>query len=172
MNSKELYDKYMEAYSKRWNLESDLNNLMEDWKNGKTELNTKSVEQQVEEGYKKLDELRKQEEELRKAYEQMKNLEDKKISDDIAIRNALGQAPTDMNVVGGVLATNAADSHLIAEKKNEMQMLEDKKQMLEKIKSQVKVGELSLAQASELLAKVNGSFDFYEAEKEIQGRHM
>ena len=102
----------------------------------------------------------------------LKMAETIKKSADIGIRNVFGEAPNDMNIVGGVISSNASESHLIAEKKTNEQMDSERQQMLDQLKEKVKSGELSLAQASELSAKINSSFGFYDKEEEIKGRHM
>ena len=69
-----------------------------------------------------------------------------------------------MNIVGGVLSSDATQSHLIAEKKTEEQMNIEKKQMLDSLKLKVRNGEISLAQASEIVSKINLSFNYYDKE--------
>ena len=101
----------------------------------------------------------------------MSALEEQKQAADIGIRSTLGQAPTNMSIVDGVISSNASESHLIAEKKSDEQMASEKRQMLSELKEKVRNGEITLAQASELSAKINSSFDFYGKEEEIQVRH-
>ena len=172
MFSSELYKKYIEAANERYALENKINEYIEKWKNGETALSTKSVEQAIEKGYERLEDLKRIEESIHQDLVQMSALEEQKESADIGIRNVFGEAPTDMNIVGGVLSSNASESHLIAEKKTNEQMSLEKQQMLDQLKEKVKSGELSLAQASEMSAKINSSFDFYGREEEIKGRHM
>ena len=172
MFSSELYKKYIEARNKRYALENKINDYIEKWKNGETVLSTKSIELAVDKGYERLEDLKKIEESIRQDFDQMSALEEQKKAADIGIRSKLGRAPDNMNIVGGVLSSNASESHLIAEKKSDEQMASEKLQMLSELKEKVKNGEISLAQASELSAKINSSFDFYGKEEEIQGRHM
>ena len=172
MFSSELYKKYIEAANERYALENKINNYIEKWKNGETVLSTKSVEQAIEKGYERLEDLKKIEESIHQDFVQMNALEEHKKSADIGIRNVFGEAPNDMNIVGGVISSNASESHLIAEKKTNEQMDLERQQMLDQLKEKVKSGELSLAQASELSAKINSSFGFYDKEEEIKGRHM
>ena len=172
MFSSELYKKYIEARNKRYDLENKINDYIEKWKNGETVLSTKSIELAVEKGYERLEDLKKIEESIRQDFDQMSALEEQKKAADIGIRSKLGRAPDNMNIVGGVLSSNASESHLIAEKKSDEQMASEKLQMLSELKEKVKNGEISLAQASELSAKINSSFDFYGKEEKIQGRHM
>jgi len=172
MFSSELYKKYIQAANERYALENKIDDCIEKWKNGETVLSTKSIEQAIEKGYERLEALKKIEESIHQDFVQMSALEEQKQAADIGIRSTLGQAPTNMNIVGGVLSSNASESHLIAEKKTDEQMSLEKQQMLDQLKEKVKNGEITLAQASELLAKINLSFDFYGKEEEIQGRHM
>ena len=172
MFSSELYKKYIEVANERYALENKINDYIEKWKNGETVLSTKSVEQAIEKGYERLEALKKIEESIHQDFAQMSALEEQKQAADIGIRSTLVQAPTNMNIVGGVLSSNPSESHLIAEKKTNEQMSLEKQQMLEQLKEKVRNGEITLSQASELSAKINSSFDFYGKEEEIQGRHM
>jgi hypothetical protein len=172
MFSSELYKKYIEVANERYVLENRINDYIEKWKNGETVLSTKSVEQAIEKGYERLEDLKKIEESIHQDFAQMSVLEEQKQAADIGIRSTLGQAPTNMNIVGGVLSSNASESHLIAEKKTNEQMSLEKQQMFELLKEKVRNGEITLSQASELTTKINSSFDFYGKEEEIQGRHM
>ena len=172
MFSSELYKKYVEATNERYALENKINEYIEKWKNGETLLSTEQVEKIIEKGYERLEDLKKMEESIHQDFVQMSSLEDQKKSADIGIRATLGQSPTNMNIVGGVLSSDASQSHLIAEKKTNEQMDLERQQMLNDLKEKVKSGELSLAQASELSAKINSSFGFYDKEEEIKGRHM
>ncbi|MGM9875174.1 MAG: hypothetical protein ACI32H_04555 [Bacilli bacterium] len=172
MFSSELYRKYVEVRNERYTLEYKIDEYIKKWKNGETVLSTEKVEQIIEKGYERLETLKKLVESIHQDFVQMSRLEEQKNSADIGIRNTFSYAPTNMNIVGGVLSSKASESHLIAEKKTDGQMLTEKKQMLYELKEKVKNGEITLAQASELSAKIGISFDFYDKEEEIQGRHQ
>lgn len=171
MFSSELYRKYIESTKERYDLENKINEYIEKWKNGETILSTEQVEKIIEKGYERLEELKKIEESIHQDFVQMSSLEVQKNSADIGIRTVFGQSPTNINITGGVLSSNASESHLIAEKKTDEQMNLEKQQMLDKLKEKVKNREITLAQASELSAKINLSFDYYGKEEEIQGRY-
>lgn len=172
MFSIELYKKYIESTNERYTLENKINEYIEKWKNGETFLSTEQVEKVLEKGYERLEDLKKIEESIHQDFIQMSSLEEQKKSVDIGIRNVFGEAPTNMNIVDGVLSSNASESHLIAEKKTDEQMSLEKQQILDQLKEKVRNDEINLAQASELSSKINSSFDFYGKEEEIQGRHM
>ena len=172
MLSNELYKEYIELAKERYILENKLDNYIEKWKNGYNFLSDDKVKLIVEKGKLRLEELKKLEESIHQDFVQMSELEEQKKSADIAIRSSLGQAPTNMNIVDGVLSSNALESHLVAEKKSDSEMIDDKKQMLDSLKDKVRNGEITLAQASELSAKIGVAFDFYGKEEEIRGRHI
>jgi len=172
MFSNELYKKYVEAMNERVELENRINNHIEKWKNGETTFSTDIVEKIVEKGYERLEDLKKIEEELHQDFVQISSLEEQKKHADIGIRHVFGQTPSNLKIVGGVLSSDATQSHLIAEEKTKEQMDIEKKQMLDTLKLKVRNGEISLAQASEMLKKINLSFDFYDKEEEIKRRHL
>jgi len=172
MFSRELYKKFIEAENIRYDLENKINDLVEKWKKGEKVLSTKTIELVINKGYERLEDLKKIEESIHQDFIQMSSLEEQKRLADIGIRNVFREAPTDMNIIGGVLSSNASESHLIAEKKTNKQMSLEKQQMIDKLKEKVKNGEIDLAQASELFTQINLSFNFYDKEEEIKGRHM
>ena len=171
MFSKELYDKYIEVMNARVELENKENEVIEKWKNGSIILSTESVEKVIEKGHARLEALRENEKMLHEDFLKMNFLEEQKKSADITLKTTFAQAPTDMKIVDGVIASNAKDSHLVAEKKTTEEMSLDKQEMLNTLKQRVMNGEISLEKASELSAKINSSYDFYNQEKEIEERH-
>lgn len=171
MFSRELYDKYVEAMNARMELETKENEIIEKWKNGSISLSTESVEKIIEKSHARLEDLKANEKMLHEDFLKMLLLEEQKVSVDTTLRTTFDSAPTDTKIVGGVLAPNAKDSHLIAEKKTSEEMTLDKQEMLSDLKQRVMNGEISLEQASELSAKINSSFDFYNQEREIEQRH-
>lgn len=171
MFSKELYDKYIEVMNARIELENKEEEIIEKWKNGSITLSTESVEKVIEKGHARIEALKENEKMLHEDFLKMDLLEEQKKSADITLRTIFDKAPTDMKIVDGVLASNAKDSHLVGEKKTPEEMSTDKQEMLNNLKQRVMNGEISLEQASELSAKINSSFGFYDQEKEIEERH-
>lgn len=162
MNRNEIYKEYLKTLNERIELESKIENFIEKWKSGETSLSNESIQQAMEKGYERLEALKKQVESLEKSlslYDQKEN--DKKAAD-ISVQHHLGERPTDMNIVGGVLSSNANESHLVAEQKSPEQLEQEKNQMLANIKSKVQNGEISLAEASKLTHDVNIAFGYYD----------
>lgn len=162
MNRNEIYKEYLKTLNERIELESKIENFVEKWKNGETSLSNESIQQTMEKGYERLEALKKQVESLEKSlslYDQKEN--DKKVAD-ISVQHHLGERPTNMNIVGGILSSNANESHLVAEQKSPEQLEQEKNQMLANIKSKVQNGEISLAEASKLTHDVNIAFGYYD----------
>ena len=121
----------------------------------------------MEKGYQRLEDLRKTEEKLHTEYVVQDQKDEEKRFADMSVEYKLGEKPTDMNIVGGGLSSSANESYLIAERKSPEQLEEEKNQMLAQIKSKVRNGEMSLAEASKLTRDVNISFSYYDESTEI-----
>lgn len=171
MNSNEIYRKYLEAEKERIALENKIEEYIEKWKNGETVLSNELVQDAVDKGYIRLEELKKTEERIHLEFIQQEKKEENKQNADISIRHNLGVSPTDINITGGILASKASESHLIADTKSPEQLEQEKNQLLATIKSRVQSGELSLAEASKLANDVNISYEFYSNEEKSTGMH-
>lgn len=169
MNSNKLYQKYLEAQKERFDLENKIENYVKEWKNGKTVLSNDLIQQAMEKGYERLEGFKKIEEQLYNEYKQQEQREEKKKSADISVQHNLGVRPTDMNIIGGVLSSNASESHLIAETKSPEQLEQERQQLLANVKIKVQSGEISLAEASKLVNAVDSSYDFYSNEEKSNG---
>lgn len=171
MNSNELYRNYLAAEKERIELENKIEEYIEKWKNGETVLSSELVQEAVDKGYIRLEELKKIETKLHLEYMQQEQKEENKRRTDISVEHNFGIRPTDINITGGVLSSNASESHLIAETKSPEQLEQEKNQLLANIKSRVQKGELSLAEASKLANDVNNSYGFYSNEEKSTGIH-
>lgn len=169
MNSNELYQKYLDAEKERFELENKIESYVEKWKNGETVLSNQAIQQAMEKGYERLEELKKTESQLHNEYIQQEQREDEKRGADINLQHNLGIRPDNMNIVGGVLSSNASESHLIAEAKSPEQLEKERQQLLANVKTKVQSGEISLAEASKLVNDVNTSYDFYSSEEKSDG---
>lgn len=162
MKKNEIYQEYLKLLNEKSELEDKIKNLIKKCNNGETFLSDESIQQTIEKGYERLENLKKQIDSLESSLNSYDQKEDDKRMADISIQHYLGERPTNMNIVGGILTTTAADSHLVAEKKSPEQLEQEKKQILAKIKSKVQSGEISLAEASKLINDVNISFGYYD----------
>ena len=162
MTSKELYQKYLEALNERADLENKINAIIKKWADGETVLNTKTIEDAVEKGYSRLDELRKIEEKLHNDFINQDDKEETKKHANISVHEHLGINPSNLEIISGILSSNANESHLIGQKKSKEQLENEKVQLLNKIKTKVINKEISLAEASKLTNDVNMAYDFYE----------
>ncbi len=176
MTRKELYQKYLDALGERYELENKINSFVEKWEKGETNLRTDLVQEVVDKGYERLETLKQLEQRLRQEANSMNESEQAKKIADISLRAKLGEAPSNVNIIGGVLSSNAEDSHLIGTEKTSEQLEQEKNQMLASIKSRVASGELTLAEASKLVSDVHTSYGFYDKQtsdiEKSSGIHM
>lgn len=162
MNRNEIYKKYLKALNERVELESKIEDFVEKWKNGETSLSNELIQQTMEKGYERLETLKKQVESLEVSLNLYDQKENAKKMADISVQHHLGERPTNMNIVEGVLSSNANESRLVAEQKSPEQLEQEKNQMLSNIKLKVQSGEISLAEASKLAHDVNTAFGYYD----------
>lgn len=162
MNRNEIYKEYLKMLNERVELEAKIEDFVEKWKNGETSLSNESIQQAMEKGYERLESLKKQVESLEASLNLYDQKENDKNSADISVQYHLGERPTNMKIVGGVLSSAADESHLVAEPKSSEQLEQEKNQMLSNIKSKAQSGEISLAEASKLTHDVNTAFGYYD----------
>lgn len=169
MNSNELYQKYLVAEKERFEFESKIESFVEKWKNGEITFSNQSVQQAMEKGYERLEGLKRIEEQLHNEYIQQEQREEAKRNADISVKHNLGIRPDNMEIVGGVLSSNASESHLIAEEKSSGQLEQERQRLLVTVKLKVQSGEISLVEASKLVSDINTSYDFYSSEEKGRG---
>ncbi len=166
MDSKEIYKNYLKALGERLELEEKIEKFIERWKNGEINVSTSVIQDATEKNYQRLEDLKKIEKALQESYEKREQMEHDKKSADIGIRQNLGEAPSNIEITGGVLGTDASQSHLIGQTKSVEQLQIEKEQMLNNVKAKVQRGELTLAEASNLVNSINTSYNLYLSEEE------
>ncbi len=166
MTRNEIYKEYLKTLNERIELESKIEAFVEKWQNGEISLSNELIQQAMEKGYDRLEALKKQIENFEYSLNLHDKLEKDKKMADISVNHYLGKTPTDLNIIGGTLSSNAEESHLIAEKKTLKQLEEEKDQLLTNIKLKVQNGEISLSEASKLTHDVSIAFDYYNVPDE------
>lgn len=172
MDRNEIYKEYLKALNERVELEFKIENFVKKWINGETSLSNESIQQTVEKGYERLETLKKQVESLENSLSLYDKKENAKKMTDISVQHHLGERPTNMNIVGGVLSSNANESHLVAKQKSPEQLKQEKNQMLANIKTKVQSGEISLTEASKLTHDVNTAFGYYDEPTETNTKSL
>lgn len=157
------------AEKERFEFESKIESFVEKWKNGEITFSNQSVQQAMEKGYERLEGLKRIEEQLHNEYIQQEQREEAKRNADISVKHNLGIRPDNMEIVGGVLSSNASESHLIAEEKSSGQLEQERQRLLVTVKLKVQSGEISLVEASKLVSDINTSYDFYSSEEKGRG---
>ncbi len=166
MTKEEMYNNYLNTLSKRTILESKIENFIEKWKSGNTSISNATVQQVVDKGYERLKELQEIEEKLYKEYTSQTKKEEDKRNADTRVQQNLGVSPTDIEIIGGQLSSNADDSYLIGEQKSKEQLEKERIILLDNIKTKVMNKEISFAEASKMVNDVNNAYDFYDNKPE------
>lgn len=72
-----------------------------------------------------------------------------------SVKKQFGTSPDDIVITGGVLSSNASQSHLIGRSKTASEIEQEKNQLLDVIKSRAMAKEITLAEASKMAQEVN-----------------
>lgn len=166
MNINEIYKNYLDTLNKRVELEKRIEGLIEKWKNGDTTISNTTLQQTIDKGYERLEELRRIEKSLHMQYLAQVEREKAKRLADISVQHYLGETPTNIEIIDGVLSSNASESHLIGKQKTPEQLESEKAALLSDVKSKAMNHEISLSEASKLANDVNTAYDFYDNSSE------
>lgn len=167
MNRSEIHKNYLKVAEERLVLEEKIESFIKNWEEGNSSLSSSTIQQIIDKAYERLQELKNLEEKLNTEYwAQIQKEEDKKMAD-ISVHHNLGEKPTNIEIVDGVLSSNANESHLIGKQKTPEQLEDERTKLLSDIKSKVMNHEISLAEASKLTNDVNTAYDFYNDSSEV-----
>ena len=107
MTRNEIYKEYLKTLNERIELESKIEAFVEKWQNGEISLSNELIQQAMEKGYDRLEVLKKQIENFEHSLNLHDKLEKDKKMADISVNHYLGKTPTDLNIIGGTLSSNA-----------------------------------------------------------------
>lgn len=79
-----------------------------------------------------------------------------------SVRHNFGTSPDELVINGGVLSTNASESHLTGRQKTTEELEFERTQLLANIREKVMKKEISLAEASKLVQEINIAYGFDE----------
>ena len=89
-----------------------------------------------------------------------------------SVKSQFGVSPDEMVITGGVLSSNASESHLTGRNKTPEELEADRQYALAEIRTRVANKEISLAEASKLKNDVNLAYGYGEPIQEMSnGMH-
>ena len=143
----DAFEKAIEIWDKRCDKKAELEDLVQKWISNVSELSDEELEQQIDKTNAELDELNKlyklADEEYRTNREKEAMLKRSLLS----VSMNLGTNPEEIVITGGVLSSNASESHLIGRPKTLEELESEKEQALALIREKIVNKEITLAQA-------------------------
>lgn len=154
MSKDELLNKYSEIIDAINEKEAKLEGYVNKWLNGESTLSSNSVESLIDTVNQQLEQMRKEAEtylnEFYKISEEEHLKEQQLFSSKIALKSKLDIDVDTMVITGGVLSSNASESHLIGREKTAEEIELDKQIALATLREKVAKKEIPLAEASKL----------------------
>jgi hypothetical protein len=146
--------------------ESKLEEFINNWLNGNSKMPLKIVEDTVNKANEQIIEMKKEAKNYLKKYEiivkeeqlQQQHLQSSKFAR-MLLQEKLGVDTSSYIITGGVLSTNASESHLIGREKTPEEIELDKNVALTTLREKVLSREITLAEASKLKKDIELAYE-------------
>ena len=158
MSHMDLLNKYAELTETWMDKQAKLDNYVQRWLNGEVQMSSEGVQQLVDSATEQIEQLKAQAEQCDKEYLRITQEEAMKRNAVISVRHNFGTSPDELVITGGVLSTNASESHLTGRQKTAEELEFERTQLLANIRERVMRKEISLAEASKLSQDVNVAY--------------
>ena len=164
----EALSKSLTLHSQASDKEAKMENFIQNWLNDESELNNESMQQLLDSVNEQVAELKRQAEESWKEYKKLDSEISLKQNAVYSVRTNLGMSPDEIVITGGVLSSNASESHLIGRSKTPEELEIDRLNALAMIREKVAKKEITLAHASKLKNDVNIAYGYAPQQQENQ----
>ncbi|MGM9834707.1 MAG: hypothetical protein ACI31M_02880 [Bacilli bacterium] len=177
MDKFEYINKYCELIQQANEKEAKLEVYVQKWLSGESGLSSDILEQTITTVNDQISQIRAEAEKSKSEFDriskeeqlQQEHLESSK-SAQMRLRYQLGVETDKMVITGGILSSNASESHLIGREKTSEELEMDRQIALATLREKVAKKEVSLAQASQLKNDIK---NYYGNNNEMTpGRHM
>lgn len=158
MSNMDLLNKYAELTEAWMDKQAKLDNYVQRWLNGEVQMSSEGVQQLVDSATEQIEQLKAQAEQCDKEYLRITQEEAMKKNAVISVRHNFGTSPNELVITGGVLSTNANESHLTGRQKTAEELEFERTQLLANIREKVMKKEISLAEASKLSQDINVAY--------------
>ena len=159
MNTMDLLNKYAELTETWMEKEAKVDAYIENWLDEKIDASLEQMEQFVNNERQQIEQLKKLSEQVQAEYLRIKQEEAMRKHANNVVRKEFGTTPDEIIITGGVLSSNPRESHLIGRSKTQEELLQEKEQFLNTIKSRAISKEITLAEASKLSHEVKIAYD-------------
>ena len=166
MTRLELLNKSDELTTAWMDKQAKLDNYVQRWLNGEVQMGVEGMQQLVDNASQQIEQLKSQAAQFQKEYMKVAEEEAMRKNAVISVRNNFGVSPDEIIITGGVLSSNANESHLEGRNKTPEELEIEKMQLLASVREKVTKKEISLAEASNLVQKINIAYNstLYEQE--------
>ena len=158
MSRDELLVKYDEIISLWMDKEAKLESFIQKWLNGETQISNETMQQLVDKTTEQIEQLKAQSEQLLIEYKRVVQEEEMRKYAIIAVRHNFNTSPEEVIITGGVLSSNANESHLEGRHKTNEELELEKQQLLAQVREKVMDKQISLAQASQMSQQINTAY--------------
>ncbi len=177
MDKWEYIDRYCELLNQANEKEAKLEAVVQNWLNGNSEMSSEVLEQLIIEVNDQVAQMRSEAEKYNIEFDRLskeEKLQQEQLQSSNAskmrLKNMLGVDTSSIVITGGVLSSNANESHLIGREKNAEEVELDKQIALSTLREKVVKNEITLAQASQLKNDIENSYGINN--EMSSGRHM
>ena len=145
-----------DALTSEWiEKESILEDYIDRWLKGEVQKTDVEIQDLYDRATEQIDQLKAEARKAQEEYIKAVKEEAMRKSALISVKHNFGVSPDEFVITGGVLSSNAEESHLIGRQKSHAELALEREQLLGEIRSRVMRKEMSLADASKLANDVN-----------------
>ena len=146
------YAELTEAWSDK---QAKLDRYVERWLKGEVQMSSDQIQQLMDSTNEQIEQLKAAADQAQSNYVRAINEEAMRRNAVSSVRNRFGVSPNEVIITGGVLSSNASESHLIGREKSEEELQQEREKLLNDIKLKVMQKEITLAEASKMSQDVN-----------------
>lgn len=176
MTKEELLKKCDELITAYADKEAKLEAYIQRWLDGDSTLSNESIQQLVDTVTQQIEKLKAA---AKQAFDEYTRLNKEEmlqkeglVNVKRSVKSQFDVNPDEMVITGGVLSSNASESHLTMRNKNPEELEVDRQHALAEIRTRVANKEISLAEASKLKNDVNLAYGYGEQIQEMSnGMH-
>ena len=166
MTREELLNKSDELTLAWMDKQAKLDNFVQRWLNDEVQMSAKGVEQLIDSATQQIEQLKTQATQFQSEYMRITQEEAMRRHAVISVRYNFGVSPDEMIITGGVLSSNANESHLTGRNKTPEELEDERTQLLASVREKAMKKEISLAEASKLAQNINISYGSSSYEQE------
>ena len=158
MSTLDLLNKYAELTEAWMDKQAKLDNYVQQWLNGETQMSSEGVQQLVDKANEQIEQLKVSASQAQAEYLRITQEEAMRKNAIGSVRHNFSTSTDEIIITGGVLSSNANESHLNGREKTSEELEQERQQLLSNIKTKVMSKEITLAEASKLAQDVNMAY--------------